>query len=231
MSSLAGDGTLTLNGSRLFVADAAGFTGALTVDATSFVGGGSTLAVNGTLTVGNAEAADVMDTDALDDTAVVSVGERGRLALRQARETVGGLAGTGTVDLCGGALTLAEPVESGFSGAFTGGGTLTWAAGSFRGAAKAEGDYTVRLTGGRWAGRLDVSGALTLDGNLVVDASEMAYGRHTLFTFGSLGAGSEAVVAAAVANPKPTKPFRARVSVEGNAVVLDVYAPLALIIR
>ena len=230
VASLSGDGALSLNGSRLFVANAADFTGALTVDATSFVGGGSTLAVNGTLTVGNAEATETVETDALDDTALVSVGERGRLALRQARETVGGLAGAGTVDLGGGALTLAEPVESGFSGAFTGGGTLTWADGTFRGAATAEGDYTVRLTGGRWAGRLDVSGALTLDGRLVVDASGMEYGRHTLFTFGSLGAGSEAVVAA-VANPKPKKPFRARVSVEGNAVVLDVYAPLMLIIR
>lgn len=231
VASLSGDGTLTLNGSRLFAADTAGFTGALTVDATSFIGGGSTLAVNGTLTVGNAETTDVMDTDTLDDTALVSVGERGRLALRQARETVGGLAGTGTVDLGGGALTLAEPVESGFGGAFTGGGTLTWADGTFRGAATAEGDYTVRLTGGRWAGQLDVSGALTLDGSLVVDASGMACGRHTLFTFGSLGAGSEAVVAAAVADPKPQKPFRARVSVEGNAVVLDVYAPLMFIVR
>ncbi len=231
VASLSGDGTLTLNGSRLFAADTAGFTGALTVDATSFVGGGSTLAVNGTLTVGNAESAEAVETDALDDTALVSVGEYGRLALRQARETIGGLAGTGTVDLGGGALTLAEPVESGFGGAFTGGGTLTWTDGTFRGAATAEGDYTVRLAGGRWAGRLDVSGTLTLDGKLVVDPSGMEYGRHTLFTFGSLGAGSEAVVAAAVATPKPQKPYRARVSVEGNAVVLDVYAPLMLIIR
>lgn len=229
VATLSGNGTITLAHSRLFAASAVAFTGTLDVGEQGRIGGDPT--VNGTLLVGNAEATETVATDALADTACVTVGATGRIELRHANETVGGLSGTGTVNLGGGVLTLGADVASAFDGAFAGGGTLVQKAGAFTGTATASGDYTVRLAGGRWAGRLDVSGALTLHGQLAVDATNLTPGTHTLFSFGSLGSGSEAVVASAVIRGKPVRPYRARVAIVGNAVVADVYAPLMVIIR
>jgi len=221
VGAFSGTGTLNLDNSVLLADSAADFTGTINVGANGRFGGDSTL--NGTLCVGDAQAVSVAATDAVGDDVRLNLGATGRLALTHASERVGGLSGTGTVDLGGdGVLTLGDDCLSTFSGAFVNGGTVVLSAGTFSGSATADGDYVVRGAGGAWKGTLAVSGKLTLEGNLRFSAEDLQPGRHVLATFGSLGAGSTDAIAAAVIDPAPAKPLFARVVMEGNSLVMYI---------
>lgn len=229
VATLSGNGTVSLNGSTLVADSASAFTGTIAAGASGRFGGDATL--NGTLQVGDAQAAAVTDTDAVGDDVVLDIGAAGKLALVKAAERIGGLSGSGTVDLGGdGILTLDG--ASTFTGTFANGGTVALAGGTFSGAAKASGDLTVSGAGGVWSGKLDVTGSLTLSGNLKFSAEGLAEGRHVLATFGSLGAGSAEAIAAAVVDPAPAKPLHAEVKCEGGQLVMDVFRRgLSVIIR
>ena len=219
---LSGDGTINLNSAELFADTASNFTGTINAGTSGRFGGDPTM--NGTLCVGDSRAASVVATDAVGDDVLLNIGATGRLTLVHASETVGGLVGTGTVDLGGdGVLTLGDDLLSTFSGTFVNGGTVILSAGTFSGSVTASGDYVVRGAGGAWKGMLSVSGELTLEGSLRFSTEGLSEGHYVLATFGSLGAGSTAALASAVIDPIPARPLSAKIMVVGNSLVMDVF--------
>ncbi|MFS2108614.1 autotransporter-associated beta strand repeat-containing protein [Sphingomonas sp. Sphisp140] len=153
--TLAGTGTLTAGQYQLTAATVNANLGAGTL---ANMGGTSVLsgtAAANTVTV-QAGTLRLGASDRLADTAVLGVASGATFDLANYNETVASLAGTGTIALGTGRLTLASNASTGFGGAITGAGTID-----------KQGTGTLTLAGTfANTGRIDVSaGALAFSGS------------------------------------------------------------------
>ena len=126
----------------------------------------------------------------------------------------GTLAYTGDLIIEDGTLDLSAATLTGVTNIILRGGTLT-------GNATVGNALTVTCEGGAYNAQLDIAGALTITGNLLLTAPEIPYSK-TLFTYQSANTDTVTALTSAQMSPPLSAGIRVTVRTDNNSAVLSV---------
>ena len=166
---------------------------------------------------------------AVPDASRTFVAQGATLRLSGSAETVGPLTGGGAVELLNGATLGINAFENAeFGGTFSSaGGTLELAGTNTQRFASfpVAGGLTVAFRGGRFAGLLNVTGALAVTGPVAYAQPASFPAAVPLFTFGGIDGASRAALIAGASSVTPPAGMVAKVRVTDSSAVLLVNSP------